>query len=464
MTDQVQERASRPTGTVRINATNRLVTALRSIAADPLPAPVVTHARLCLLDVLGVLVPGGREPAGRMVRAVAASEFPGRDSRLLGQTGTSSPAGAALVNGTAAHALDFDDVLSTVGHPSAVVVPAALAVAEQLDADGGALLAAVVTGIETQALVAAATGPSHYARGFHSTATFGTFAAAASAATLRGLDDERFVAALGIAGTQAAGLKAMFGTMTKPFHAGRAASSGVLAAALAAEGFTAAGDVLGAAQGFAATQSDAFDVEALRPPAEAGWRTCEVQFKMHAACYLTHASIDALSDLRRSGAVHADDVAAVEVAVPPGHLSVCAIPEPVTGLEGKFSLRYTAALALTGDRTGPTAFTDELVREPGLVALRDRVAVVPDATLSGPAARVTLTLRDGRTVGRTCDLLAPEASADTGSLTERLLVKFHGLVDPVLGAPAAERLATAVLSLSAGSDVRELTALTVPSA
>lgn len=464
MTDQRQERGTRPTGTARRNATNQLVTAVQAIAANPLPAPVVTHARLCLLDVFGVLIAGGHEPTARIVRTVAASEFPGLESSLIGQAGTSSPAGAALVNGTAAHALDFDDVLSTVGHPSAVVVPAALAVAEQLDADVGALLTAVVTGIETQALVAVSTGPSHYARGFHSTATFGTFAAAASAATLRGLDAERFGAALGIAGTQAAGLKAMFGTMTKPFHAGRAASSGVLAAALAAQGFTAADDVLGAAQGFAATQSDAFDVEALRPPADAGWRTCDVQFKMHAACYLTHASIDALSDLRRSGDAHADDIAAVEVAVPPGHLSVCAIPEPVTGLEGKFSLRYTAALALTGDRTGPSAFTDELVREPGLVALRDRVAVVPDAKLYGPAARVTVTLRDGRTVGRSCDLLAPEGSTDAGSLTERLLVKFHGLVDPILGASAAARLATAVLSLTAGSDVRELTALTVPSA
>lgn len=434
----------------------RPLTALRF--AD-LPAPIVTLAKLAVLDLTGVMVAGVAEPAARIAAGVAAREYGPGPCTVAGRTDRLTASGAALANGTAAHALDFDDVVSTMGHPSAPVVPAALAVAERAGASGSDLLTAFVTGFETQTRVAASVGTSHYARGFHSTATFGTFGSAAAVARLLGLDPARTTAALGIAGTQAAGLKAMFGTMCKPLHAGRAAMAGILAAELATDGFTSADDVLGAPQGFADTQSDAFDPGPASAEFGDPWRLENVRFKVHAACYLTHASINALTRLCRTEGLTAGAVERMDITVPPGHLSVCAIPEPRTGLEGKFSLRYTAALAIAHDAADPSRFTDALVTDPELVALRDRVTVIPDDRLEGPVAQVAVKLGDGRVLHAEHDTNVRPWRDDPAEQTGDLLAKFHALTDPVLGTDGAGELADTILRLDELPDVRRLGAL-----
>ncbi|HEY3190009.1 MAG TPA: MmgE/PrpD family protein, partial [Solirubrobacteraceae bacterium] len=399
-----------------------------------------------------------REPLTDILVASVAGTADGAPATLIGRRERAPWVGAALVNGAAGHALDFDDTHTVMsGHPSVPVVPALLALVEREGMSGPDLLAALVAGIELECRLAALLGPGHYAAGFHATATVGAFGAAAACAHLLGLDEERWLHALGIAGTQAAGLKSSFGSMAKPLHAGRAAETGLLAALLARGGFTANPSILEAPQGFAAThagtepRSDALDRWAGR------FLVRDTLFKYHAACYLTHAAIEAARSLRARHALAPERIARVELRVDPSLLAVCDVAEPRTGLEGKFSLRATTAMALLGDDTAdPATFTDARMADPGLVCLRDRVTVVP--VVGTGATRTTVTVHTGS--GRL------EAEADTGipaadlrAQRERLETKFLALATPVLGRTRAEALAAAALGAHELSDAAELVRL-----
>lgn len=448
--------------TVQLSPTASFAATLSGLRYEDLPDPVRTLAKQCLLDVFGTTIAGAGEPAAELLRDFLFSETSSGPCTVVG-TGSALPASAAaLANGTAGHALDFDDVISSVGHPSVAVAPAALAVAERLGASGPALLTAFVAGVETQARLAEVVGPDHYARGFHTTATLGSIGAAAAAAALLGLDAERTNAALAIAATQAAGLKAVFGSMSKPLHAGRAAANGVIAGELAARGFTSADDILGDAQGFAAAESDMFEAAALTEGLGSPWRLYGVRFKVHAACFLTHAAINSVLALSAEHGFGATDVEHVDIAVPPGHLNVCGIPEPRTGLEGKFSLRASAALALLHHRATPDLFTDETITSPEVTGLRERVTVSPEPALAGPVATVHVRLRDGRTLGAHRDMDEPAWREDPAEQQEQLLAKFHGLTAPVLGERRSAVLADAVAGLQDLTDVRTLCRLARP--
>lgn len=444
-----------PTPLGSANLTERLCAAVDGVIDWEINTDVAQQAMLCTLDLVGVALAGTETGPARIARHVGSHEHGGDASTAWGTHQLLSPTGAAFVNGVAAHALDYDDVVAGGGHPSTVVVPAALAVAEQHNATGAELLRAVVAGIETHALLGVVFGPSNYARGFHTTATLGAFGAAYAAGVLRGLTPDQMASALGVAGTSAAGLKGMFGTMGKPFHAGRAAATGVLAAALAAEGFQVPRDVLGMPQGFAATQVDpGYDPTPLGPPAGQRPRIMDVQFKRHASCYLTHASISALQDLVRTGLIDSANVSHILIAVPPQHLDVCAIAEPSTGLEAKFSLRFTAALALADRSTGIDAYTDDAVADPELVRLRDLVEVVAAPSLDGAVAHVTVRTKDGAELAEYRDL----SSQPSHNLYQELRAKFTENVTPILGPGATERLADTIMSLNDGASARDVTA------
>lgn len=445
------------------NATALLAEHIATLTYDDLPAQVRTAAHLCVLDVLGVTIAGATEPVTDIVATTLsanAGAAPG-NATLLGRAGSASPLDAALVNGTAAHALDFDDVAAAMnGHPSAPVLPAALALAEARGRTGADLLTAFVAGFETECRVGSAlTG--HYERGFHTTATVGTLGAAAAAAHLLNLDAEATTRALGIATTQAAGLKAMFGTMCKPFHAGKAASAGLLAALLAEQGMTSADEPLTAHQGLAETQADAFNAAAITPFGEP-WYVPQALFKMHASCYLTHAPINALLNLRRAHADLPEETETIELRVHPGHLHVCAIPEPRTALEGKFSLRFTAALALAEGTADESRFTPTTVTDPRLVALRDRVTVIPDETVQKWEGHVTLTTHDGTTYRAEADTGTPAWTQDPAEQTPALEAKFHSLTTPLLGEARAKQLSATTLRLATLKDPTDLTDLTHP--
>jgi len=324
------------------------------------------------------------------------------------------------------------------GHPTAQVGAAVLAMAEDMGASGRDLITAFVAGYEAECRVGSLVSPSHYAKGFHATATVGSFGAAAGVGHLLGLDGEAMARAMGIAGTQAAGLKSQFGTMCKPLHAGKAAGNGLLAARLAKRGFTSRPDILEVAQGFADTQSDDFNVEEAMQTPKRGLHVRENLFKYHAACYLTHSTIEILSDLRDEAQLTPDQIETVELSVDTRHLAVCNIQEPNTGLESKFSLRQTAAFALAGiDTASIENYSDANAQAPQLIDLRRRVNVTPDG---GPATLATavIHLHDGQTLERSFDVGIP--AEDVAAQGLKIDAKFRSLTTPLLGEAKAETL------------------------
>lgn len=403
---------------------------LQSTAISERPFTWAKHA---LLDWLGVTIAGAHEPLSDILVTDAMAEGATGCAHLLGRAERLLPSQAALINGTASHALDYDDVhLGLNGHPSAPMLPTLLALTEQYECSGQEVLTAFIAGYEIECLIAAMMGPSHYETGWHNTATIGTFGAAAAGAKLLGLNAEQIAMALGIAATQAAGLKAVFGTMCKPLHAGKAALNGLLAARLASRGFTSCPEALECAQGFAATQSHTFTALPIRPEAEAPFAIEANLFKYHASCYLTHSPIEAVAALRRKHHLAPDDVARLRLIVPPGHLKVCNIPAPTTGLESKFSLRHTAALALTGIDTAALAtYDDAVARRPDLTALREKVVVETKTFPRQSPAEVVIELINGTRLSSAVDVGEP--AQDLDAQWQRLTSKFHSLVDPVLG-------------------------------
>ncbi len=435
-----------------LHVTHELARFAAGIRYEALAPRVRFMARQCLLDWLGVTLAGAGEPLAVMLKAEAAEEGGAPRATLFGGGGKTSMGQAALVNGAAGHALDFDDVLGAMtGHPTAPVAPAALALAEGRGLSGEQVIAGIVAGIEVEARIGRVLGHSHYARGWHATGTIGAFGAAAAAANMLGLDAGQTARAFGIAGTQAAGLKSMFGTMCKPLHAGKAARNGLTAATLAARGFTSRDDVFDCVQGFADTQTETFRPEALLDEPDR-FHILDTIFKYHPACYGTHATIEACMRIADNPAFDAGHVERVEVKVPPSALRMCNIPAPVTGLEAKFSLAYNAGLGLTGKATGALdTYFDENLDRPDVHMIRETVSVEGVEGMQPFGADVVVHLGNGLALRGAADVGVPEA--DTDRQWEKLQRKFRALTAPLLGAEAAEALIRAVGALDDAADV-----------
>jgi 2-methylcitrate dehydratase PrpD len=424
--------------------------------ADGWPSPAArTVASQALLDFIGVAAAGSTEPLSDMVRRQIADEGGHPQAGLIGTAMRGNLRQAALVNGAAGHAHDYDDVHDAmVGHPTVPVAPVVLALGEHLGATGTQLVEAFCAGVDTECIIGRYAGSSHYARGWHATATVGTFGAAAAASRLLGLDAAQTATALGIAGSRAAGLKAQFGTMTKPLHAGLAAAAGLEAAQLAARGFTSRRDILEAHQGFMATHSDDASMERFEQALSTRDFTPDICFKYHAACYLTHSAIEAALALVRDHGLIPERIRAVTVTVNAGHFDVCNIAAPSTGLEAKFSLRFTVAMALAGENTADIGiFTDTLTRRPDLVGLRDRVTVEAHER-PRPETRVTIDTVDGRQLDAETNVGVPDT--DLGAQWRRLAAKFRTLAVPVLGAATADRIEAVCRGLPDGGSADAL--------
>ncbi len=346
-------------------------------------------ARQCVLDWFGVARAGADEPLAEILRSTHAGGD-GPCSVLGGARADEER--AALVNGAIGHALDFDDTSPLMGgHPTVPVLPAALAVVESSGRSGADLLTAYVVGHEVQARIGSAIGVDHYRRGWHQTATVGVFGATAAVAWLLELDAEQFGHAMGIAASNASGVKANFGTMTKPLHAGQAASRGVMAARLAAAGFTADSTAIDGNQGLTqAASSGDFRSDRVHG-LDGDWALPRTLFKFHAACHLTHAGIEATRSLVTAHGISAADVDGIRLTVNPAILDVCGIPEPTTGLEAKFSLTGTQAFVLHGiDTMSIDSFEDAPVRRDDVQATLRRVEIETDATLGNMESSVAL--------------------------------------------------------------------------
>jgi 2-methylcitrate dehydratase PrpD len=438
-----------------------LTLAARAAAVDydALPEAVRELTRQCVLDYLGVALAGADDPLVRIVLDELAEAGGAPQASLVGHPGRLPALSAALVNGAAGHALDYDDVnLIMPGHPSVAILPGLLALAEPEGASGRDVIAAFVAGYETACRLGAAVRPGHYDRGFHSTGTIGSIGAAAACARLLGLGAEATAAALGIAGTQAAGLKSQFGTMCKPFHAGKAAQNGLLAARLARRGFTSRPDLLECEQGFAATHGPDFAPAAALVEPEGGFHLFANLFKYHAACYLTHAPIECARRLRAQHRLNPGDIAAITLKIDASCGRVCNIPSPSDGLESKFSLRQTIAMALAGvDTASLDAYGTANARDPKLVALRERVDIEFQDAWPQSLAELELVLADGRRLAARHD--SGIAASDIAEQGARLAAKFDALVEPLRGAARCRELRETIAGLDRLAGIGALTGL-----
>ena len=384
----------------------RIVPPLARFAVSATPsADALDVACLSALDWLAVGLAGHGEGVAVLLRGMLAEEAGQGAAHGFGYGHGLPPRDAAWLNGATSHALDYDDThFANIGHPSVAVFPAALAVGEAHCAQLSQVIEAALVGMELSIRVGLWLGRDHYQVGFHQTATAGAFGACAAAGRLLGLDEGAMAQALGLAATQAAGLKAQFGTMGKPLNAGLAARCGVESAQLVARGFTSDPLALDGPFGFGATHHG----QEQHGPALEGlgetWIFESVSHKFHACCHGLHAALEALREVD----VAAPEIADLIVHTHPRWMSVCNQPAPDTGLGAKFSYRVALAMAATGHDTAKLeSFSGATCADPRVIELRDRIRVQEDAGLSEMQARLEVVLKNGHRMEAAHDLDAP---------------------------------------------------------
>ena len=406
------------------------VTFSQALMQRELPNDVVDAARFAIVDWFGVAIGAdGQKPVEALKRAISRWQSTGKSHILL--DGFAGAAPAALANGMMAHCLDFDDThVRSIAHLSGPIFAASLAVGGEAGADPATITKAFVAGFEVGGRIGGGGfGVAVSERHIHSTGVCGCIGAAVAAGLLYGLDPARMKRAIGLAATQAAGLTGSFGTPAKPFHAGKAAMNGVLAAQMAAEGFEAGLDLIERGGGLdrafvqnRSTQMHQFDFEE-------GWELTRNTYKPYASCLLTHPIIDAARKLSDGADVPA--IEAIKVSVHPLAIQLAGIPNPQTPFEGKFSLAFCVALALSGRTASQLDFTAETVSDITLRNLLQRVSLSPDPGIDKRGGEVTVTYADGRQRSeRTAIALGNPENPMTWQDLER---KFLSLVEPVIG-------------------------------
>lgn len=398
-------------------------------------------------------------------RAVSAlSEYSGKpEATVLGRSETLDIMHAALLNGISSHVLDYDDThLATIIHPAGPVAAAILALSERLETNGPDFMHAFILGVETECRIGLSVYPSHYERGFHITGTAGVFGSAAAAGKLLGLSEQQMIWALGIAATQSAGLKEMFGTMCKAFHPGSAAQNGLRAALLAASNYTSSDRALEAPEGFMFTYSDEQDFSQITNGLGSTWEVEKNSYKPFSCGIVTHPIIDGCIQLRNEHSLEAGDIRQVSLRVNPLVLSLTGKKTPATGLEAKFSIYYISAAAIVHGAAGPNQFTDEAVREAEVVALRDRVLATVDDSISEEEAYVSITLNDGTVLDKHIEHAV--GSVQRPLSTEQLEFKFSDQAQTALPLPQIQAVMAMCWEIEQLDRVSEIARATVPTA
>ena len=439
---------------------------LAAFAADSQP-PREARARAAaaVVDTVGVTLAGACEPAARAVQDAVRADGGAASARVFG-AGFSAPASAAaLANGTAAHAIDYDDMcFVSLAHPSAPLVSAVLAVGEEVGASGAAVLDAYVVGFEVEARLGRSMNPSHYERGWHCTSTLGVLGSAAAVGRLLGLGADRATHALAIAASSASGLKENFGTMVKPLHAGLAARDAVMAARLAERGLTGSPLAIDGRQGLRhATDGEASNLDDELADLGRRWEILEtgVTVKLYPSCAGTHPALDAVLELRRTHGFSPGDVVRIEVGVDTLTPTILIHDRPTTDLEAKFSMPFCAAAAIVFGRVGIDTFEPSGLFDHRVRALMPRVEMRTDRTLdaSAPAltqTRVRIHLADGRVLEAYANGARgyPERPASAEELAE----KFRACAHRVMNGDRAKRALDATRLIETTPDVRSITA------
>lgn len=444
------------------------------ISYDTLPVEVRERVKALALDVVGITLRARNEAESTpaMVSAAGLLGLAGGACTVIGDAAGYAPPGAAMLNGTLAHSLDFDDTHASGSlHASAPIMPAAFAAAEMAGADGKAAIAAIVAGYELQIRLSLALDPAaHYDRGFHPTATCGAFGAAAAAGRLLGLDADGHANAFGIVLSMAAGSMQFLvnGAWTKRSHVGHAAMCGLIAATLAREGYKGASDAIEGKWGF---------LHAYAPAADAGkavdglgrrWETLKIAVKPYPSCRYSHAAIDGILELASAHGIHAEEVEEVAVGLPEPGWKIIGNPEqakqsPKSVVDGQFSMAFCAAVAL---RSGGLVWDDYArhLGDPGTLALCKRVWTRIDAKAQADFPEemsASVRIKTARGAFETYVRVPKGEPANFLSAAE-LRAKFDGLAGPYLSGRGRDELAGAVLALEQAQDIGALLRLTRP--
>jgi 2-methylcitrate dehydratase PrpD len=430
-----------------------------------LPQEAIRGAKAAILDTVGVTLAGAGEDCARIVALTLASA-PG-DCLIFGGDRRTGPLDAALVNGTAAHALDFDDVSNSLGgHPSAPILPALFALAETQDCSGGDFIAAYVAGFETETRIARGVHYHHYEKGWHPTATLGVFGATAACCHLMGLDAAQTAQALAVAVSLSSGIKVNFGTMTKPLHVGHTARNGLFAAMLAKGGFTADNAALDHKHGFLMVYNGEgnFDADAILKDWGNPYDVSRPgpAFKQHPCCGSTHPALDALLALRHESPMPADKIVRIDSWTHPRRLAHTNRPDPKSGLDAKFSVQYCLARATLQGQIRLEDFEGDAHEDPTVRALMNRIHAAPHPSADtsnemalGAEIRVTLeggevlSRKVGAALGRGPDNPLPEGA---------LAMKFVNCASRALPASLVAGLQRMLETLESHSSVKDVVA------
>ena len=436
------------------------------ITAGKPPAEARRRAAIALCDTVGVILAGAREAAAKIVRRTLVSESHG-NCRVLGTAERASASDAALANGVAAHAHDYDDMcFVSMAHPSCALVPSMLAAGELTSASGSAVLDAYIVGFEVECRLGLIMNPRHYhERGWHCTSSIGTLGAGAAAARLLRLDATSTVHALGIAASTACGLKENIGSMVKPLHAGMAARNGLMAARLAQAGFVASEQSIDGPQGYLVAMDSQKPASALIDAiADLGsrWEILDtgITVKLYPSCAATHPPLDALLGLKRRHHIVAEDIAAIDVEVDSMTPRLLIHSRPSTPLEAKFSMPFCAAAAIVFGHPTLETFDMEKIRDARIQKLLPLITLRsnPDFDAAPPLsqANVWVRLKDGRTVSERAD----GARGYPGRLTEdELNTKFLACAQRSLTHAAATEILQVLHAIESTPSIADLTQL-----
>ncbi|MFQ5873096.1 MAG: MmgE/PrpD family protein [Dehalococcoidia bacterium] len=447
-----------------MNITETVAGFVAETRLDIVPEEGIRQAKRAILDTLGVSLAGSEDESVRTLTEVALERGGKPTAGVIGTGIRTDCLTAALINGTMAHALDYDDVNdSMMGHPSAPLMPAVMALGEEVGASGSRVLEAFLAGFEVECKLGLAVGRSHYVKGWHATSTLGTMGAAAAAAKLLELDAYRTQMALGIAASMAGGIRQNFGTMTKPLHVGQASRNGVLAAILAQKGFTASPHVLDAPLDFCQLFStDDFDVGKLDGTLGSPWEIISsgITVKKYPCCNNVHRTLDATLEIVDRHRPSPGEVAGVKVITPPGEDLALIYSRATTGLEGKFCMQYCVAAALLDGKVDPATFDDEQVARRGVQSLSSKVSLVADpeqaqvVVESRGHVEVRVSMKDGQEYVERVS--TARGSAENPLSWSELVDKYTSCARALLSSEQVERSIKLIESLEELPNVKEL--------
>ncbi|KAF8213797.1 hypothetical protein K438DRAFT_2009917 [Mycena galopus ATCC 62051] len=438
-------------------ATEKVASWAVNLSYSNLPPEVIQAAVSSFYNWVGCAIGGAKHPTTTTASEALAPFFGKETSSLLGQNGARTDAShAALLNGIASHVHDYDDThLPTIIHPTGPVASALFAQAEALGGvKGDDFILALVAGIEAECKLGMGVWPKHYDVGWHITSTVGSIGAAVAVGKLMRLERTPMQHAISIAATQVTGLREMFGTDTKSFHVGRAAQNGLMAAVLAARGYTGSLQALEAKRGWARVVSVENNVDAQFTTLGAEWEIARNAFKPFPCGIVVHPVIDGCIQLHREGGYMAADIKSVDVRVHPLVLELTGKKTPQDGLQAKFSVYHGGAIGLVLGKAGPAQYEDHVVLSQEIVTVRDKISATADESLGADETKIAVHLNNGTTL--TKHVQHAVGSVEVPMTTVQLEEKFVDQVSLVLGAEGAQSASKACWALQGSASVADL--------